>query len=94
MKKERIARSILAAEMVLLVPLLGMALSDEWDWGPLDFILISVLLAFIGLAYQLIVTGIRNNTWHTAIGIVLAASMILLWIEMAVGLFGSPIAGS
>jgi hypothetical protein len=51
-------------------------------------------LAGVGFAYQLIVTGVKNNPHQAIIGIVLAAAMILLWVEMAVGLFGSPIAGS
>jgi hypothetical protein len=94
MKKQNIIRSILAAELVLLIPLVAMQFSDEWDWRVPDFIIIGILLAGVGFAYQLIVTGVKNNPRQAIIGIVLAAAMILLWVEMAVGLFGSPIAGS
>jgi hypothetical protein len=93
-KRQNIIRSILAAELVLLAPLLGMLLSNEVDWGPADFIIVAIILAGIGTAYQLIVKGIKNDTKQAAIGIVLAAAMVLIWIELAVGLFGSPLAGS
>jgi hypothetical protein len=94
MKKEKIIRSMLAAQLVLLVPLTAIMFSDEWDWKLPDFIIIGILLAGVGVAYQLIVTGVKNNTRQAAIGIVLAAAMILMWVELAVGIFGSPFAGS
>ena len=94
MKMKNIIRSVIAAELVLLVPLLAMQFSNEVDWGVGDFIIVGVLLAGIGVAYQLIVTGVKNNSRLVAIGIVLAAAMLLIWAELAVGIFGSPIAGS
>ena len=94
MKKQNIIRSVLAAELVLLVPLLAMLFSDEVDWGPADFTIVGILLAGVGIAYQLVVNGVKNNSRQAAVGIVLSAAMILIWIELAVGLFGSPFAGS
>lgn len=94
MKKANIIRSILAAELVLLIPLIAMQFSEEWDWKVPDFIVIGILLAGVGVGYQMIVTGAKNNFKLAAIGIILAAVMILTWIELAVGIFGSPIAGS
>lgn len=94
MKKQNIIRSMLAAQLVLLIPLIAMQFSDEWDWKLPDFIIIGILLAGVGYAYQLIVTGSKNNLRQVAIGIVLAAAMVLIWIELAVGPFGSPFAGS
>lgn len=94
MKKQNIIRSILAAELVLLVPLVAMLFTDEVDWGVADFIVVGILLAGVGVAYQLIVTGIKNSSYQAAIGIVLAAAMVLIWLELAVGVFGSPFAGS
>jgi hypothetical protein len=94
MKKQNIIRSILAAELVLLVPLGAMLFTEQVNWGVADFIIVGILLAGVGVAYQLIVTGVKNNSKLAAIGIVLAAAMLLIWIELAVGLFGSPFAGS
>lgn len=94
LKKENIIRSVLAAELVLLIPLVAMQFSDEWDWGVADFIIVSILLAGVGFGFQLIVAGAKNNSRQVAIGIVLAAAMILTWMELAVGIFGSPLAGS
>lgn len=94
MKKQHIIRSILAAELVLLVPLVSMLFTDEVDWKIPDYIIVGILLAGVGFAYHLITTGVRSNSRLVVVGIVLAALMILTWIELAVGLFGSPFAGS
>lgn len=94
MKKERIIRSILVAELVLLLPLIAMFFTEEVDWKLPDFILVGILLAGIGVAYQLIVTGIKKNVKQTVLGFALAAAMLLIWVELAVGIFGTPFAGS
>lgn len=94
MKVNKIIRSVLVAELILLAPLIAMFFTEEVDWDVADFIVASILLAGIGLAYQLIVTGLKNNSRRAIIGAVLAAAMLLIWVELAVGLFGSPFAGS
>lgn len=94
MQAKNIIRSILAAELILLVPLVAMQFGDEWDWGVADFIIIGILLAGVGVAYQLIINGVKNNHRQAVVGIILAAAMVLIWIELAVGIFGTPFAGS
>ena len=94
MKKQSVMRSILAAELVLLVPLIATMFTDEADWNIADFIIVGVLLAGIGFAAQLVISGLKNNNQQVVIGIVLAGAMLLIWAELAVGIFGSPFAGS
>ncbi len=94
MKKENVIRSILVAELLLLVPLIAMQFSDEWDWGIFDFIIVGVLLAGLGVGVQMILSGMKQNIRQAVYGLLLAIAMLLIWIEIAVGLFGSPFAGS
>ena len=94
MKKKNIILSVLAAELVLLIPLIAMQLSDGWDWGVADFIIVGSLLAGVGFGAQLIIHGVKHNPRQVVIGVALAVAMVLTWIELAVGIFGSPLAGS
>lgn len=95
MNMKSVIKPILAAELVLLVPLLAMVFSwDGWDWKPLDFVLAGVLLAGIGIGAHLIINGIKQGSKQLILGVVLAVLMILTWIELAVGIFGTPFAGS
>lgn len=94
MNKKSIIRSILAAELILLVPFIAMFFTEEVDWKLPDFIIIGVLLAGVGFGAELVINGIKNNSRQVVIGVILAATMILIWMELAVGIFGSPFAGS
>lgn len=94
MKKVNIIRSIFVAELVLLVPFVAMFYTEEVDWKLPDFIVVGILLAGVGFAYQLIVTGLKDNTNQVALGIVIGVAMILVWLELAVGIIGTPFAGS
>lgn len=94
MNTKNIIRSVLTAQLILLIPLVAMQFSDEWDWGVFDFIIIGILLAGVGVGYQMVVRGVKNNHRQAVIGVVLAIVMVLIWMELAVGIFGSPFAGS
>lgn len=95
MKPQNIIRTVLAAELVLFIPLVAMAFSmDGWDWKPFDFVIAGVLLAGVGVGAHLVINGLKTNSRQVAIGVALAAIMVLTWIELAVGIFGTPFAGS
>lgn len=94
MNRSNVIKSVVAAELVLLIPLIAMMFTDEVDWNVADFIVVGVLLAGVGFAYQLIINGIKTNSRLAMVGIMLAGAMVLIWLELAVGVFGSPFAGS
>lgn len=94
MSKNKIIRSILIAQLALLVPLVAMVFTEEVNWTVSDFIVAGLLLAGIGTALQMIVTGSKNNLRLTATGVVLVVTIAFIWVELAVGIFRSPFAGS
>ena len=90
----KILRVALGTALVLLVPLIAMLFTDEVQWNWFDFLVIGTLLVSAGLTYEFVVKRVKDNTRQTALVIVLIASVLLAWAELAVGLFGSPFAGS
>lgn len=95
MNMKQAIKPVLAAEFILLVPLLAMIFSvDGWDWKPFDFAIVAILLAGVGIGAQLVINGIKKPSWQLAAGIVLAVLMVLTWMELAVGIFNTPFAGS
>ncbi|ALK99637.1 hypothetical protein AB595_13045 [Massilia sp. WF1] len=87
-------RALLGAGAILLVPLVAMRFTREVDWGPLDFAVAAMLLAGIGSLHVLLTRKLRSAPQRRAIGGGLLLALLLLWAELAVGIFGSPIAGS
>lgn len=82
------------AGAILLLPLLGMFFSDEVNWDFFDFLVAGILLFTVATALNLILCFAGNKLLQYALIAVLLLAFALLWIEIAVGIFGSPIAGN
>jgi hypothetical protein len=74
---------------LILLPLLAMLVTDEVNWGLGDFAFAVALVVGVGLTYELAVRTTDNLAYRAAVGIALAASFILVWINLAVGIVGS-----
>ncbi|MBS7670396.1 hypothetical protein [Croceicoccus gelatinilyticus] len=74
---------------LLLLPAIAMQFSPEVNWGPGDFLFAAVLLGGLGLGVEWIMRRINAQTFRIAgIGILLLTVM-LIWAEAAVGIFGA-----
>lgn len=75
------------AGAILLVPLVAMAFTAEMNWGAEDFLAAAVLLGGFGLAFELAVRVTRNPIVRTVTGLALGVLLLLVWAELAVGIF-------
>ena len=53
-----------------------------------------VLLLGVGFTGELVYRKVRSSNSRIAILVVLLIALLLIWAELAVGIFGSPFAGS
>lgn len=79
---------------LLLIPLIAMQFTHEVNWGPLDFVVAGVLLLAAGLVIDLVLRKVKNTNYRIAIIIALLIALLLIWAELAVGIFGTPFGGS
>ena len=79
----------LVTASILLVPLFAMQFTDEVNWDLLDFIVMGILLFGAGLTYVLISRNSQTIAYRTAVGIAVAAGLLLIWMNLAVGIIGS-----
>lgn len=85
---------MLAAAGLLLVPFIAMQFTDEVKWGVFDFIVAGLLLFGTGIAIE-VVLRLLTTFWSRFISCaVILVVLFLVWAELAVGLFGTPLAGS
>jgi hypothetical protein len=77
------------ASVILLLPLVAMAFTDEVAWDAADFILMGALLFGACGAYELAARTTGSIAYRAAIAVALAAAFLLIWINLAVGLIGS-----
>ncbi|WZL89273.1 hypothetical protein VS868_00570 [Salinimicrobium sp. 3283s] len=94
MKTKRLTVILLAATFLLLLPLLGMQFSQEVNWDLFDFIVAAILLYGTGLIIELILRKVKDSQKRLIICAIILGVLFLVWAELAVGVFGSPFAGS
>jgi hypothetical protein len=79
---------------LLLIPLIGMAITDEINWSLFDFIIMGSLLIFLSIGINFVSNRTKNlKNRYLYIGI-LVLIFTFIWAELAVGIFGTPFAGS
>lgn len=85
---------VLAVGLLLAIPRIAMQFTDEVHWTGSDFLVAGALLLGTGLLAEGILRTFKKRTqrfaWLAALGLVL----LLVWAELAVGVFGTPFAGS
>ena len=80
--------------ILLLVPLIAMQFSDEVSWTVSDFVVAGVLLMGTGLLCSLVIDRVKKPVFKIAICLAILATLLVIWAELAVGIFGTPFAGS
>ena len=93
MKNKRPMFIILGSAMLLFIPLVAMQFTDEVNWTMLDFVVAGVLLLGTGLMCEFAIRKIKNIKFRIAICVALLMILFLIWAELAVGVFGTPLGG-
>lgn len=76
-----------ALGLAFLAPLAAQALTPQMNWGVFDFVLFGAMLAAAGLAGEAIVRRVRRPLHRAIGGLLVAAVFLLVWAELAVGVF-------
>tara|TARA_R100000935_G_C2817224_1_gene157895 strand:+ start:782 stop:1066 length:285 start_codon:yes stop_codon:yes gene_type:complete len=94
MKNKRLLIILGNAAFLLLIPLIGMQLSDEVDWSGFDFLIMGLLLFGSGLAIEFALRTFSSTRTRLIACIVILGLLFMVWAELAVGVFGTPFAGT
>ena len=91
---KRLSFILLAIPLLLLIPFTAMQFSNEVNWSIADFLVMGVLLLSVGLFIELFFRRVKNQKQRIMICISAVFVFLLIWAELAVGIFGTPFAGS
>ena len=80
--------------LLLIIPLIAMQLTDKVEWSLFDFIIMGTLLLITGLMGEIIFKKVKKYKHRVILYVVVAITFLLIWAELAVGIFGTPFAGS
>lgn len=91
---KRLKILLVFASLILSVPLIAMQFTDEVNWSLRDFAIMGVLLFGTGILIEFILSKVKDLKFRFIIGGAVLLIALLIWAELAVGIFGTPLAGS
>jgi uncharacterized membrane protein (DUF4010 family) len=94
MKNKRLIGIVATVAILLLIPLIAMQFTEEVKWGIADFIVAGVLLLSTGLMIEFVMRTVSSKQSRIALCMAILVVLVLIWLELAVGIFGTPFAGS
>ena len=92
--QKRLGMIAMITASILLIPLIAMQFSEEVRWTIGDFMVAASLLFGVGLLLDFALRQIKRSGYRVLIIVGILILFLLVWAELAVGLFGTPFAGN
>ncbi|WP_263601556.1 hypothetical protein [Chryseobacterium sp. PET-29] len=80
--------------LLMITAFFGNLFVEGWSWSPSDFVVAAVLLFGTAFFVNLVIRSKKPLLTKLMICFIILLLMALVWIELAVGIFGTPFAGS
>jgi ABC-type Mn2+/Zn2+ transport system permease subunit len=93
-QNQRLTGIVLTAALLLLMPLIAMQFTSEVNWTLSDFVIAGILLFGTGLMLELVMRKVKHTGRRIALCAVIILALMVIWVELAVGIFGTPFAGN
>jgi hypothetical protein len=94
MKNKRLIGILITVGILLLIPFIAMQFTNEVAWSVFYFVVAAILLLGTGLLCELVLRKVNKTKHRLIICAIILTLLVLTWMELAVGLFGTPFAGS
>jgi len=94
MKNKRLIIILAIVGVLLLIPFIAMQFTNEVKWDGNDFLIMGILLTGTGLVCELILRKVTKKANRVVLCLAAVFVLVLVWMELAVGIFGTPFAGS
>jgi len=89
---KRFGRIALIVLSILLIPLIAMQFTNEVNWGLLDFFIAAILLFTTGIILDFLIR--KKIKYKSVLLLVIVITFMLIWAELAVGIFDTPFGGN
>lgn len=94
MISKRIQILLIGIISVLAIPAIAMQFTSEVNWDLADFVIMGTLLLGVGLTGEFILRKTTHKRDRIVLLVGLFVLLLVIWAELAVGIFNSPFAGS
>jgi hypothetical protein len=76
-----------------MIPLLAMKFTEDVNWSIYDFVVMGFLLLFFSLGIDVTMKKVKNENIKILYVVLTILIFLLIWAELAVGIFDSQFAG-
>ena len=80
--------------VILSIPLMAMQFTEEVNWTISDFLVMGILLFTTVFTIGFVLKKFKTLKSRLILIVGIVVLLALVWAELAVGIFGSPLAGS
>ncbi|SDH95612.1 hypothetical protein SAMN05421846_10335 [Chryseobacterium taeanense] len=94
LKKQKTSIIFAVPSLLLAAAFLGNIFIKDWNWSVFDFIIAADILFGSAFFINLVVLSKKPFIMKVLISFIILMIFCLIWIELAVGIFGSPFAGN
>ena len=82
------------AALLLVIPFIGMQFTKEINWSSFDFLVAGILLFGTAFCVDMVLKMEKKNAKRMFYIVIILLALFLIWAELAVGIFGSPVSGT
>ena len=79
---------------LLLIPIIAMQYTEEFDWNLMDFVIAGSLLYGLGFMLDMVIRKVNKLSFRILLGICILILFLLLWAELAVGVLETLLSGN
>ena len=94
MKNHPILIGVIIVILLLSIPLIAMQFTDSVIWSIADFILAGIIIFSVTQLILVVLKTAKYPKIKVILVTLIITILFLTWIELAVGIFGTPIAGN
>jgi hypothetical protein len=85
---KKLSMWVIIVAIILMIPVVGMQVSDEWNWTLFDFVFAATVLFGTALTYELVSRKGDSVAYRVAVGVAVVTALLLVWVNAAVGFIG------
>lgn len=94
MENKRLLIILSIIVLLLFIPLIAMLFTDEVNWTMFDFIVAAILLFSTSFAIEIVLRKVKSLNYRIVLIVVFLVMFLLIWAELAIGVFGTPFGGT
>jgi len=92
-QNKRFTGILLTVVLLLLIPLIAMQFTDEVNRSLSDFVVMGILLLGTASMCEFVIRRVKKVKYRIVLVGTVLITFLLIWFELAVGIFGTPFAG-